>query len=293
MQDNVISFGPYRLDPRGGLMAGTRPIRLTPKSLALLCFLAERPGQLVTKHELFAAIWPETTVSDAALVSCIQEIRKALRDDARRPRYIETLHRRGYRFVSEPAPSAVPPQPDPTILVGREEELAQLHAALARARAGQRQIVFVTGEPGIGKTSLVTSFVAQAAARGDVRVAWGQSAEHYGAAEPYLPVLEALVRAGRSPSGERSFARSINMRPRGSRKCRRSSVPAGFASSGDAPVASRASGCCASSPMRSRRRHMTHRSCCGSRTSTGPTRRRSTGWPFSYDVRSVRACCSS
>jgi len=61
----------------------------------------------------------------------------------------------------------------------------------------------VTGEPGIGKTSLVRAFVAQAAARGDVHVAWGQSAEHYGASEPYLPVLDALVRAGRGPSGDR------------------------------------------------------------------------------------------
>jgi len=106
MQDRAVSFGPYRLD-RSGVMAGTRPIRLTPKSLAVLCFLAERPGRLVTKDELFAAVWPQTAVSDAALVTCIQEIRKALRDDAPRRRHIETLHRRGYRFISTPA--AAPP----------------------------------------------------------------------------------------------------------------------------------------------------------------------------------------
>ena len=107
MPKRALTFGRFRLDPRGGLMAGAREVRLTPKALSLLSFLAERPGEVVTKDELFGAVWPETTVGDAALVTCIQELRKALRDDARRPRYIETLHRRGYRFIAKPAPAAV------------------------------------------------------------------------------------------------------------------------------------------------------------------------------------------
>ena len=82
-------------------MSGAREVRLTPKALALLSFLAGRPGEVVTKDELFAAVWPKTEVGDAALVTCIQELRKALRDNARRPRYIETLHRRGYRFIAK------------------------------------------------------------------------------------------------------------------------------------------------------------------------------------------------
>ncbi|MEJ0077780.1 MAG: winged helix-turn-helix domain-containing protein [Alphaproteobacteria bacterium] len=86
-------------------MSGPREVRLTPKALALLTFLAERPGEVITKAELFGAVWPETTVGDAALVTCIQELRKALHDDARRPRYIETLHRRGYRFIGKMAPA--------------------------------------------------------------------------------------------------------------------------------------------------------------------------------------------
>ena len=97
MLDRSLTFGRYRLDPRSGLTSGAREVRLTPKALALLSFMAERPGEVITKEELFAAIWPETTVGDAALVTCIQELRKALRDDARKPHYIETLHRRGYR----------------------------------------------------------------------------------------------------------------------------------------------------------------------------------------------------
>src|SRR6185295_18033910 len=106
MLDRTLSFGRYRLEPRGGLMSGTRPVRLTPKALALLSFMADRPGEVIPKEELFSAVWPEVTVGDAALVTCIQELRKALGDDARRPRYIETVHRRGYRFVGKIA--AVP-----------------------------------------------------------------------------------------------------------------------------------------------------------------------------------------
>src|SRR4029078_1136607 len=105
MQDRAISFGQFRIVPRGGLMAGNREVRLTPKALALLSFLAKHPSEVVTKDELFAAVWPNTDVGDAALVICIQEVRKALRDNARRPRYIETLHRRGYRFIGGNASS--------------------------------------------------------------------------------------------------------------------------------------------------------------------------------------------
>src|SRR5436853_1150540 len=106
MPDRALTFGRYRLEPHSGLTSGTRQIKLTPKALSLLSFLAERPGDVITKGELFAAVWPETIVGDAALVTCIQELRSALHDDARHPRYIETLHRRGYRFIAKPAPAA-------------------------------------------------------------------------------------------------------------------------------------------------------------------------------------------
>jgi TolB-like protein/Flp pilus assembly protein TadD len=101
MPDRTLTFGRFSLDPRGGLMLGERSVRLTPKALALLAFMAGRPNEVIAKQELFAAVWPEVAVGDAALVTCIQEIRKALGDDARRPRYIETLHRRGYRFIGK------------------------------------------------------------------------------------------------------------------------------------------------------------------------------------------------
>ena len=76
-------------------------MRLTPKAFQVLRYVVERPGQLVTKEELFRGVWADTVVSDAALTMCIQEIRKALQDDAKSPQYLETVHRRGFRFIGE------------------------------------------------------------------------------------------------------------------------------------------------------------------------------------------------
>src|SRR4029453_17736320 len=82
-------------------------IRLTPKASAVLNLLVARAGQPVSKEDLFASVWNDTVVSDDALTSCIQELRRALADDARQPRFIETRHRRGYRFIGQLSAPAV------------------------------------------------------------------------------------------------------------------------------------------------------------------------------------------
>ena len=113
-----VSFGGYRFDVETGrLWSGTREVRLTLKATAVLKELLTRAGQPVSKQDLFASVWKDTVVSDDALTSCIQELRRALEDDAKKPRFIETRHRRGYRFVarlSEPAAGDVPELPPPT-----------------------------------------------------------------------------------------------------------------------------------------------------------------------------------
>jgi hypothetical protein len=97
----------------------------------------------------------------------------------------------------------VPNPQSATGMVGREAEIAELHTWLDKALQGERQIVFVTDEPGIGKTTLVDTFLDQIAADGSVWLGRGQCIEHYGAGEAYLPVLEALGRLCREPDGKR------------------------------------------------------------------------------------------
>ena len=90
---------------------GTGRILLSPKAFSVLCYLAERPGRLVTKQELLDAIWPDVHVTEGVLKRAILEIRKALDDSTEDPRFIQTLHRRGYRFLlstnDQPHPPAV------------------------------------------------------------------------------------------------------------------------------------------------------------------------------------------
>src|SRR5262249_23294510 len=112
-------------------------------------------------------------------------LRAVLGDDPEAPQFIETITRRGYRFIAPLTPQPVPsprsqvlrPSPAP-ILVGREPELAQLHEWLEKACNGQRQVVFVTGEPGIGKTTLVDTFLHEAAVEGGLWLGRGQCIEH-------------------------------------------------------------------------------------------------------------------
>src|SRR5262245_66621133 len=78
---------------------GERLLELTPKTFAILRHFVEHPERLLTKDDLFAAVWGATVVSEAALTSCIRDLRRALADTSRAPRYIETVHRRGFRFI--------------------------------------------------------------------------------------------------------------------------------------------------------------------------------------------------
>ena len=95
-----LAFGTHRFEPASGLLwRGGRETRLTPRAAALLQALAERATEVVTKQALIARLWNGQAVGDDALTSCMQELRRALGDDPRRPALIETLHRRGYRLL--------------------------------------------------------------------------------------------------------------------------------------------------------------------------------------------------
>jgi hypothetical protein len=135
----------------------------------------------------------------------ILDIRNVLGDDARNPIFIETQPRRGYRFIaplqdSRSISAASFAREQRGKLVGRDRVLSALHSKLESALQGNRQIVFVTGEPGIGKTSVVTEFERRVAAL-PIRISPGQCVEGYGGKEPYYPVLEALSKLCRQPAG--------------------------------------------------------------------------------------------
>lgn len=96
-----IFFGSFRLDfVNQCLWRGRRRLLLRPKTFAVLDLLVKHAGQLVTREELLDAVWPDTYVSDGVLRFCIRDLRKTLQDTAQSPVFIETVHRRGYRFVA-------------------------------------------------------------------------------------------------------------------------------------------------------------------------------------------------
>jgi DNA-binding winged helix-turn-helix (wHTH) protein/predicted ATPase len=205
-----FAFASFRFDPRTGqLWRDGGEVKLAPRAAAVLHLLAERAQELVTKKDLLERVWGGMAVGDDALTSCIQELRGVLGDDARHPHYIETRHRRGYRLmvpatVHEQRGAAAPLQvasPEPSRLVGRVAEFGELAQAFDLARSGRRQIVFISGEPGIGKSSLADAFLEQLPASQTIKVAHGQCLDHHGVGEPYLPLIEALTRLAGGADG--------------------------------------------------------------------------------------------
>src|SRR5712664_193641 len=154
-------FPPFRLDPvnqclwRGEGPAEER-ILLAPKAFAVLRYLVEHPGRLVTHKELLDALWPKTYVQPEVLKSHIATIRAVLGDDARKPLFIETRSRRGYRFIApvtegaSARPSRMTNLPEAVSeLIDREAELEAVTAL-----ATEHRLVSLVGAGGIGKTRL-------------------------------------------------------------------------------------------------------------------------------------------
>jgi DNA-binding winged helix-turn-helix (wHTH) protein len=177
-------------------------LSLPPKAFAVLQFLVERPGHLVSQDEIIDAVWPSACVQPEVLKSQILDVRRALGDSARRPRFIETLHRRGYRFIAPVDKGLTQETPEcrPARLVGRDAELKALREHLHKSLIGQRQFVFFTGEVGIGKTTVLDEFQRQAAlAVPDIRIAREQCFESFGGKQPFHSMLSALDQLLRGP----------------------------------------------------------------------------------------------
>src|SRR6266436_4426180 len=107
-------FPPFHLDTvnqclwRGRDRTDQERVLLTPRAYALLRYLVEHPGRLLTHDELLDALWPNTHVQPEVLKGHIFEVRTALGDDSKKPLFIETLPRRGYRFIAPVSDGAAP-----------------------------------------------------------------------------------------------------------------------------------------------------------------------------------------
>jgi Transcriptional regulatory protein, C terminal/AAA ATPase domain len=178
-QEHPLAFGPFHLDGTPGrLWRGNQAIALRPQSLAMLRYLVAHPGRLVTKAELRQHVWADTHVSDTVLRVSVHEIRQALGDGAAAPRYVATVGRQGYRFLLGDALD-VPPPRTASSLVGRGGEVEAVAQWFERAAHGARQLVLLSGEAGIGKTTVVDMVLARLAPGSGVRMARGQCVEHY------------------------------------------------------------------------------------------------------------------
>ena len=170
--ESVASFGPFRLFPAQKLLVeGEASVRLGSRALEILIALVERAGELVTKSELMARVWPNTAVEESNLKTHVANLRRILGDGQPGRRYLATVQGRGYCFVgavefSELGKPTVRPSPAvermhnlpalQTRMVGRGEAISVLLEQLP-----QRRFVTIVGAGGIGKTTVALA-VAEA-----------------------------------------------------------------------------------------------------------------------------------
>lgn len=171
-----FELGGWRVRPSlNRLTRGGATVRLEPKMMDVLALLASRAGRVVSKDELSEAVWPDVFVTESVITRAIAGLRRALEDDAREPRFIETIAKRGYRLVARPVPSAAapapaanpaPPSPAPPNAASpapappwaagqwvRGERFHGREAEIGEVLEGPRNAIWLLGSRAIGKTS--------------------------------------------------------------------------------------------------------------------------------------------
>ncbi len=189
-----------------------QPIHLEPQVFSVLEYLVRNRDRVVTKIDLLDDVWGDRFVSESALTSRIKSVRSSCGDTGREQRVLRTVHGRGYRFVAaveerrggratvdstRSAPSA-----GSGSVVGRVDDIDRLESALAAAAAGSRQAVFVTGAPGVGKSTVVAELLERTDDADGWSVMRGQCLQQRGGTEPYFAVLDALSHLARSEGVE-------------------------------------------------------------------------------------------
>ncbi len=232
-----MAFGDFVLDmAQARLLRGTAPLGLNGRPLQVLALLAAHPGRLLSKDEVLDAVWGHRHVTESVLKGAVNLLREALGDDARAPRYVETVPRRGYRFVAQvaqvaevaavaaaPAAPAAPEAPVPAAppapaaaalrpgnlpaqmdaLIGRGDELQQVLALMQGHR-----LVTLTGLGGVGKTRL--ALAAAGAAEAPADGVWLQRLDDLDDPALLWPTLASLLQLGpRAAAGADELARAV------------------------------------------------------------------------------------
>ena len=139
-----VRFDAFELDePNALLLCDGKAVTLAPKPFGVLCALARRPGSLLTKHALLDDVWGHQFVTDSVLKTAISEVRAALDDDPKEPRYIETVSRRGYRFIASTigASSQRAPAIERNVAAGRDHPALMALTALCRGDAALAELI--------------------------------------------------------------------------------------------------------------------------------------------------------
>ncbi|HTB76478.1 MAG TPA: AAA family ATPase, partial [Polyangiaceae bacterium] len=204
----MLSFPPFRLDlDNERLWKNGEEVRVRRKPFAILRHLVQHPQRLVSHDEIIEVVWGKVATSESLLRTHLSEVRQALGEGV-----VETVVGRGYRFLPEVKrldlescrgdanPLA---RANGRVVVGRDGELDSLRAALRSARDRRRTTVFVSGEAGAGKTTLVDVFLERATVPGPALIGWGACVEQYGSGQAYLPVLDAVRALCRGRSADR------------------------------------------------------------------------------------------
>jgi len=198
------TFAQFRLDPANQcLWRNDVRIVLAPKAFSVLRYLVEHAGRLVSQEEILEKLWNGVYVQPEVLRKYILEIRRVLDDPPKNSRFIATLPKRGYQFIAPVVEGGLAERHTSAAarskLAGRERALEELTGYLDSALRGNRQVVFITGESGIGKTTLADAFQSACEARPGLNVCRGQCMEGFGGKEAYYPVLDALGQWMRGP----------------------------------------------------------------------------------------------
>jgi DNA-binding winged helix-turn-helix (wHTH) protein len=190
-EDFVLDRDAYELR-RGGVVVTLQRI-----PFELLCLLAERHGQLVTREEILERVWGKGVFVDSenSINTAVRKVRRALSDNPEAPRFVATVPARGYRFVAQiRAPKTSRAElfrtRPPGVMVGRERELASLLSGLDDAASRRGRLFLISGETGVGKTRLADEVAAVAGAK-RMALLVGHCSEH-DEAVAYLPFVEIL-----------------------------------------------------------------------------------------------------